>query len=324
VAPDLRVNTPLVREGRHLSDAAKDTIQRFRPSERHLHWAIAIPFIICFATAVVLVVVYNPNPTRPYREAFSLAHRVSGICLIVFPLLMVLRHRRDFRIHLYNVRQGWIWTINDIKWLCLMGLAAMSKRFELPEQGKFNAAEKMNFMMVMTFAPLLAVTGVLIWLPGADLVAWLAHMAMAALAAPLMLGHIFMATINPGTRVGLWGMISGRVDRRWAKHHYRAWYREQFEQGNGESRPTPPARAPQPEPLLLRCSGCGGQYELVSWENLLERVFSTEPASCPSCGIDLDDLEVVTQPQDLPRLLVELDRGRGAARGRGTDLSRAS
>jgi hypothetical protein len=52
---------------------------------------------------------------------------------------------------------------------------------------------------------------------------------MALIATPLMLGHVYMALINPDTRVGLSGMLSGYVDRHWARHHYRSWYRENFE-----------------------------------------------------------------------------------------------
>lgn len=51
---------------------------------------------------------------------------------------------------------------------------------------------------------------------------------MALIATPFMLGHIFMATINPSTRKGLPGMFLGWVDREWARHHYTAWYREWF------------------------------------------------------------------------------------------------
>ena len=54
------------------------------------------------------------------------------------------------------------------------------------------------------------------------------HVAMAMAATPLVLGHVFMATVNPDTRVGLKGMISGWVSREWAWHHYRRWYDEQF------------------------------------------------------------------------------------------------
>jgi hypothetical protein len=51
---------------------------------------------------------------------------------------------------------------------------------------------------------------------------------MATLATPLVLGHVFMATVNPDTRAGLKGMISGWVSREWARHHYRYWYDEHF------------------------------------------------------------------------------------------------
>jgi formate dehydrogenase subunit gamma len=110
-----------------------------------------------------------------------------------------------------------------------MGLAAVSSRVRLPEAGKFNAAEKLNFMMVMTVTPLLAVSGILIWMPGIAFYSWLLHFTLAAAAVLLMLGHVFMATVNPGTRVGLSGMLSGYVDRGWAEHHYPRWYREHFE-----------------------------------------------------------------------------------------------
>ena len=63
-------------------------ILRFYKSERLLHWAIAIPFLVCFASALVMVVHYNPDPHRPYRALFSWAHRISGVCLIdpLYPL----------------------------------------------------------------------------------------------------------------------------------------------------------------------------------------------------------------------------------------------
>jgi len=139
---------------------------------------------------------------------------------------------RRWRIHFYNIRQAWVWTFDDIKWLALMGLAALSKRITLPDQGKFNAAEKLNFMMVMVFSPLLIITGLMIWFPETTHLGafgpWLVHFGLATLAVPLMLGHMVMATLNPSTRIGLPGMITGFVSREWAAHHYARWFREQF------------------------------------------------------------------------------------------------
>ncbi len=218
--------------------AGPDTILRFLLGERLLHWAIAIPFLCCFLSALVLLLVFNHNPTGVYRPVFAWMHRGAGAGLIVCPALVVLASGRHLRIHFYNVRQAWVWRLDDIKWLALMGPAALFQRIVLPDQGKFNAAEKLNFMMVMVFPPLFIATGLLIWFPDhtplGSFGAWLIHCALAAAAAPLVLGHIIMATMNPSTRVGLTGMISGFVSREWAAHHYARWFREQFPDLAGE------------------------------------------------------------------------------------------
>jgi formate dehydrogenase gamma subunit len=187
-----------------------------------------VPFIICYATALVLVAAYNPDPTRPYRALFSWTHRLSGLCLLFLPLWTVLRHRSDFDLHLQNVRTAWRWRLEDVKWLFLMGMSVIDKRVSLPDQGKFNAGEKLNFMFLTASYPLYIITGVLIWMPGVAFASWILHISLAALATPLMFGHVFMATVNPDTRVGLEGMITGHVDRHWAQHHYRHWYNEHF------------------------------------------------------------------------------------------------
>jgi formate dehydrogenase subunit gamma len=203
-------------------------ILRFRKSERHLHWAIAIPFMTCYITALILILYYNGNAIRPYRDAFSWGHRISGVCLFVLPMLAILKSRKDLRVYFYNIKQAWVWTFNDIKWLAMMGLAAISKKFKLPDQGKFNAAEKINFMMLMSTYPLYILTGLLIWMTNGALLAWLIHFAMALFATPLLVGHKFMAMVNPNTKIGLPGMLNGYVDRNWAKHHYKKWYWEHF------------------------------------------------------------------------------------------------
>lgn len=223
----------------HRKDRLPAEILRFRRSERQLHWSIAVPFMICYATAIVLIGVYNPDPTRPYRALFSWTHRLSGVCLFLLPFWTVLRHRHDFDLHFHNVRTAWSWRLEDVKWLFMMGLSMVNKRIELPDQGKFNAGEKLNFMFLTASYPLYIVTGFLIWLPGVAFASWILHLSLAAMATPLIAGHVFMATVNPDTRVGLQGMITGYVNRHWAQHHYRHWYNEHFAHLH---------RAPDPSP----------------------------------------------------------------------------
>lgn len=210
---------------------AVSKILRFAKSERMLHWAIAGPFLVSFATALILVVIYNPDRSRPFRGFFSGLHRISGVALMVLPMLVTLKSRRDVRIHFYNIKQAWTWIFDDFKWLALMLLAAMSSKIKLPEQGKFNAAEKLNFMVLMATYPLYLVTGFLMWITRVAPFSWLMHFFMAMLATPLILGHMYMALVSRAGRPGLQGMISGHVDRQWAKHHYRRWYREHHEAG---------------------------------------------------------------------------------------------
>lgn len=220
-------------------------ILRFTGAERAMHWAIALPFMVCLATAAVLFFYYNPNPQRPYRAIFSWIHRGSGIALVVAPLLVLAVCWRSFRVHLKNMKEGWLWSLAEVKWLLLMPLSVIFKRISLPEEGKFNAAEKLNFMMVTVACPVLAATGLMIWLTKTPFIPWMIHLGVTALVLPLVFGHKFMAIVNPGTRIGLSGMFSGRVNRDWAKHHYRRWFRENFEQTEQV-----PERIEQPLPAI--------------------------------------------------------------------------
>jgi formate dehydrogenase subunit gamma len=201
-------------------------IMRFAKAERLLHWALAGPFLVCLATGIILVAVYNPDPSRSYRSVFAILHRVSGCALIVLPMFVTLKRGGNASIHLYNIKQAWMWMCDDFKWLALIGLSAINSKVRLPEQGKFNAAEKVNFMVLMTTYPLYIATGLLMWFTHLPVLSWILHFMMAALSAPLILGHLYMALINRDTRPGLEGMVSGHVDRQWAKHHYGRWYRE--------------------------------------------------------------------------------------------------
>ncbi|MEN8264551.1 MAG: cytochrome b/b6 domain-containing protein [Nitrospirota bacterium] len=210
------------------NNKSSEKVLRFRSSERQVHWAISIPFMVCYATALVLVVAYGPNPNWPFREVFSWTHRISGVCLFILPLFVILKSRHDLKLYFYNIKQAWVWGMEDFKFLCLMGLATVNKKIKLPEQGKFNAAEKLNFMILMSTYPLYIITGTIIWITNKALLSWLIHFGMAIVATPFMFGHVFMATLNPETRVALSGMITGYVDRHFVKHHHGKWYKEEF------------------------------------------------------------------------------------------------
>ncbi len=294
---------------RRFAFAPSPEILRFLKSERVLHWCIAVPFLICFVTALILVAFYNAHPQRPYRALFSWIHRISGLLLALLPPLALFRGRSELRVHVRNIREAWVWSLDDFRWLARSGPAALSGKVSLPEQGKFNAAEKLNFMAVMGVWPLFVLTGAMIWMPGISFFSWVIHFSLAVLILPLMLGHLFMATINPSTRVGLRGMITGYVDRRWAKHHYRKWYREHFEKEEAPAWSRGIAPWVLRQPARVRCSGCKAVLTYHSWERLLERVFAARALRCPHCKAEVPVASGTVRSRTAEAILRHLEQG---------------
>jgi cytochrome b subunit of formate dehydrogenase len=264
--------------------------------------------LVCLATGIVVKLFFNHlHPQTFTHVALHWVHRISGFCLLLLPILVARRHRHDLSLYLYNIKRAWTWTRDDFKWLALVGPAALSRRVTLPEQHKFNAGEKLNFMALTLTYPILVATGVIILMPGMYFLTWIVHVSVAVLAAPLIFGHLFMAVVNPDTRIGLSGMFSGNVDREWAKHHYAKWYRENFgedevqEAEGGEGVAAPEARA------LVRCSSCGADTTLTSWDALLATVSELRPLDCPACGAPSPVVIAVVKTDEIEAILEDLE-----------------
>ncbi len=264
--------------------------------------------MVCYATAAALFLFFNLRSPEVSRAVLSWVHRVAGAGLIAFPLLTFLRNRGEYRVHLDNIRQAWIWAWDDIKWLLLMGAAAINSKIKLPEQGKFNAAEKLNFMMVMGTYPIFIVTGLLLWVPGIHFVSWTVHVGMAVIATPLMLGHIYMALVNPSTRVGLSGMVSGYVDREWAAEHYHRWYLENFEKPAVSSHDGGRARAFLGRPVLLRCPACNAEHAESHWPELMQMLLELKPFQCPTCGTESKGVPLRVEPDQVEDIMGRLQQ----------------
>ncbi len=292
-------------------------IPRFRRSERALHWSIAIPFMVCLVTGIAVKLFFNHlHPHALLPAVLHWTHWISGFCLLLLPIWVARRHRNDLSLYLYNIKRAWTWTRDDFKWLALAGPAALSRRITLPEQHKFNAGEKLNFMALTLTYPILVASGVVILMPGMYFLTWIVHVSVAVLAAPLIFGHIFMAVVNPDTRIGLSGMFSGNVDREWAKHHYAKWYRENFgedevQEGEGEEGVAEPAAR-----ALVRCSSCGADTPLTSWDALLASVSELRPLDCPACGAPFPVVSAVVKGEEIETILESLEHAGANGRRR--------
>ena len=137
--------------------------------------------------------------------------------------------------------------LDDYLWLQHRALRAAGLRSIGPRVGKFNAGQKINAALSTVAVLLLLGTGVALgvnfWskeVIDADLVAvvfrW--HTVLSLLLLSLILGHLYMAVLNPETRESMRGITRGRVRRSWAERHHGAWaQRVPGESASGRARP---------------------------------------------------------------------------------------
>lgn len=197
---------------------------RLLKADRWIHWSIALPCIVCYVTALILVIIYNPEPSRPFRDIFSWVHRISGVSLIILPTIAMFCSKHDLRSYVHNINQAWAWTIKDIKCLCLLALSFISRRALMPKSDRLGTSVvKFNYsaaMILMSTYPFFIITGILIWITNSALLFWLIHFGLAFMATLLLLGHILMSILDPPIRVALSKRISDFVARRYKKHNH--------------------------------------------------------------------------------------------------------
>ena len=203
-------------------------ILRFTLGERLAHWNHALTFIALFITGVALIFPWALGmPGRETLLLFGKVHRVAAILFtaVTIPLLCLLSRQQA---------REWIQATlhfdrDDFHFLALFWRDFFGLKVKLPDQGKFNAGEKVNSLLQLIGWPVMVVSGGLLFfrdsLPQA-LGQWVLpiHSFGALLLGAAVIGHIYLATLHPHSRPGLSGMFSGWVPARWARAHYRKYY----------------------------------------------------------------------------------------------------
>lgn len=214
--------------GARAAAQTKARVLRFNLGERLAHWNHALSFLLLLFTGLALMV-RGVVGSRELLVTFGQIHRVMAVpfTLLTIPILITLGRksagqwfRDSFRIDRDDRR-------------FLMGFAKefFGLKADLPHQGRFNGGEKINSILQIIGWPVMVVTGwMMVYktvLPQ-GLMAWVIpiHSFTAMLLGCAVIGHIYLATLHPGSRAGLSGMFSGWVPAEWAREHYRKWYEE--------------------------------------------------------------------------------------------------
>lgn len=200
----------------------KHEIQRYTPSERTNHWAVAILFFLAGLSGLALF-----HPALFWLSGLfgggvwtRILHPFLGVAMFVLFLVMAIRFAGHNRLN-----------ANDRQWLGKLGDVLNNREERLPEVGRYNAGQKLLFWVLVLSMLVLLASGIVIWrqyfghLFGVELIrlAAVAHALAAFVLITSIIVHIYAAIWIKGS-VG--AMLTGKVSRAWARKHHAGWLKE--------------------------------------------------------------------------------------------------
>lgn len=212
-------------------------VPRFTRTERSLHWVLTLVFFILLLTGFVLGsglggvagFLYSPSLSTWFgnRDVVKQIHIIVGFLFVLGPIAFLVFNRRAILRSVLEIDR---WDKDDILWLF--------SRLKRP-QGKFNAGQKFNTIFTVAAAIIFLATGFIMW-KWTLFPEWLrdnaifTHDWLTVLIVFFVVGHIYLALINPRTRESLRGITVGWVKARYVRSHHRKWY-EQVVKAKGGS-----------------------------------------------------------------------------------------
>lgn len=197
-------------------------IERYTAAERANHWMVAVFFVLAALSGLAL---FHPSFFF-FTQLFGggpwarILHPFIGVVMFFFFLISILWFWEDNRV-----------THTDRKWMAHIRDFIANRERNLPEIGKYNAAQKYLFWVMVVTMLLLLVTGFILWRPyfASSFPIWLnraavvVHSLSAFVLIMGIIAHVYAAIWVKGT---LRAMTRGTVTEAWARHHHRGWYRK--------------------------------------------------------------------------------------------------
>lgn len=198
-------------------------VRRFSGAEQALHWLLAVSFLTMLVTGLIL---YLPSlaEVAANRRLWKSIHLGAALAFWLGTLLIVSSSTGGLRRTVGQIDK---FDDDDRRWLKWQ-VRQMGPK---PPQGRFNAGQKLNTAVIAGLMVVFTISGTLMYLQEVDArfrgtSAILVHDIAMYIAIPLVIGHLYMAMLNPSTRHSLRGMVLGTVRRDWAREHHAKWERE--------------------------------------------------------------------------------------------------
>ena len=205
----------------------REMIVRYNASERTKHWVVAISFVLLTLSGLALF-----HPAMFWlSDLFGggtwtrILHPFIGIVMFVAFLLLIMSLWRDNR---FNER--------DWQWLKQWRDVVNNREENVPEVGRYNAGQKLLFVVLVVCMFGLLLSGFAIWRP---YFAPYFPIGLIRLAATVhaICAFVIICSIIVHVYAGIWvkgsvhAMTHGTVTPGWAWKHHRAWFRDVIRRG---------------------------------------------------------------------------------------------
>ena len=204
-----------------------DTIVRYTAAERTNHWVVAICFLLLALSGLALF-----HPAMFWLSNLfgggtwtRILHPFIGIVMFVAFVLLIMTLWRDNRF-----------SERDWQWLKQWRDVVNNREENVPEVGRYNAGQKLLFVVLVVCMFGLLLSGFAIWRPyfapyfpiGLIRLAATVHAICAFAIICSIIVHVYAGIWVKGS---VHAMTHGTVTPGWAWKHHRAWFRDVIRRG---------------------------------------------------------------------------------------------
>lgn len=196
-------------------------VQRYATNERWNHWFTAVVFVLLAASGLAFFhpAFWSLTAVLGGGELSRFLHPVLGVVMFLSFFIFAIQKMGDNMMKSYDWQ--WMGRINDV---------LANRDHDMPEIGKYNAAQKLMYWVTLFSMFVLLASGLIIWRQFFSHMFAIDTIRMAALVHAVS-GVVLIITIIVHVYAAIWvkgtisAMTKGTVSRAWAKHHHPLWYR---------------------------------------------------------------------------------------------------
>jgi cytochrome b subunit of formate dehydrogenase len=191
--------------------------KRFVGPELLLHWVNAVPFLLLLLTGGALLVSRFCHLDSRLSLFMVPIHKAAAASWALFlPLTVLMR----LKVHWSHLRTMLSWGPDDAVWIVQSLRSLHNAKAPVLPAGRFNTGQKINACLVMLYFVGFGASGLLMLWQGTILFPWYIHAALFFAALGSVGGHLYLALVNPSTRIALPGIFHGWAPLKYVEHHH--------------------------------------------------------------------------------------------------------